>query len=304
MFSNASNYVHGVDYAFAVILGISLFFLITLTGAMIYFVIKFNKKKHPKAVQIKDSTWLEITWTTIPLILVLFMFYIGWQGFIPMRNSPSDAMHVNVIGKMWKWSFQYDGNKMSDTLVLPINKSVKLDLISKDVIHGFSIPSFRMKEDAVPGNKNYTWFIPGQLGDFDIFCSAYCGLDHSYMHTIVRILPQDEFDSWLANLPTQEMKDNPGLKLVEKNGCTACHSLDGSRVVGPSFKGIYGTSIDVLTNGKKRKVMVDSLYIKSSITDPDKDIADTYSAGIMKTYKGVLNDKDIQQINEYLKSLK
>lgn len=305
MFSNASNFVHGVDKAFLIIFGISLFFLVLLTTIMIVFVIKYNRKKNAKAVQIKDSSLLEFTWTTIPMILVLFMFYVGWEGFLPMRQAPKDAMHVKAIGKMWKWTFEYPGNKQSDTLILPINKAVKLDLISKDVIHGLFIPAFRIKEDVVPGKNNYTWFIPGELGDFDLLCSAYCGVSHSYMSAIVRIVPNEKYTNWLAALPVKKSEDNnEGFKLLEKNGCFSCHSVDGSKIVGPSFKGLYGSTIEVTSNGEKRKITVDDLYIKSSIYEPNKDIADGYQQGIMKSYTGIVKDKDIPKINEYLKTLK
>ena len=304
MFSNASNFVHGVDNAFLIILGISFFFLITLTGTMIYFVVRYNRKRNPHATQIKDSTLLEVTWTTIPLLLVLLMFYVGWAGFLPMRVVPKDAMHVKAIGKMWKYTFEYEGNKQSDTLVVPLNKAVKIDLVSTDVLHGFSIPAFRIKEDMVPYKKNYTWFIPGEKGDYDLFCTVYCGVSHSYMYGVVRVVDADYFDKWLAKLPVKKADTNLGFKTLEKNGCLACHSIDGSKLVGPTFKGLYGSSVEVSTAGTTHKVTADSTYIKSSILEPDKDIVTGYPQGVMKSYKGLLTDKDIELVNEYLKTLK
>lgn len=304
MLSNASNFVHGVDKAFLIISGISLFFLVTLTTLMITFVIKYNRKKNIKAVQVKDSAWLEVTWTAIPMILVLFMFYVGWKGFIPMRNAPKDAMVVKAIGKMWKWNFEYPGNKQSDIMVLPVNKAVKVDLVSLDVIHGFFIPAFRIKEDVVPGKNNYTWFIPGEQGDFDLLCSAYCGISHSYMSAIVRIVPEKVFQDWLAALPVKKVEDNQeGYKVLEKKGCFTCHSTDGTKAPGPSFKGIYGTEVEVLTDGIKRKVKVDENYIRTSIFDPNKDIVVDFPQGVMKSYLGIVTDKEISKINDYLKTL-
>ena len=304
MFSNASNFVHGVDNAFLIILGISLFFLITLTSIMIFFVVKYNRKRHPKAIQIKDSTWLEVTWTTIPLILVMLMFYVGWAGFLPMRVVPKDTMHVRVVAKMWKYTFEYEGNKESDTLFLPLNKPVKVDLFSKDVLHGFSIPAFRIKEDIVPYKNNYSWFIPGEKGDFDLYCTVYCGVSHSYMYTTVRVIEEADFKKWLAKLPVKKANTNKGLMVLEKNGCIACHSLDGAKSVGPTFKGFYGTTVDVISNGKPRKIKADEAYIKSSVYDPNSDVVSGYTAGIMNSYKGLISEKELQEINDYLKNLK
>jgi len=305
MYSNASNFVQGVDSAFIIITSISLFFLVSLTSVMIYFIFKYNRKKNVKAVQIKDSTWLEVTWTTIPILLVLYMFYIGWEGFLPMRQVPRDAMKVKAIGKMWKWSFEYPGNKQSDTLVLPINKPVRLDLISRDVLHGFSVHAFRIKEDVVPVKNNYTWFKPGELGDFDIFCTVYCGLNHSSMLGVIRVLPEAEFQKWLAKVPVKKTDNsNLGYKTLEKNGCFACHSIEGSKLVGPSFKGLYGNSIEVTTKGLSRKVKVDKEYIEKSVYEPDADVANGYTPGVMKSYKGIINQKDIELIDQYLKELK
>ncbi len=305
MFSNASNFVYGVDKAFLIIGGFSVFFLVAFTAIMIYFVIKYNRKRHPKAVQIKDSIILEATWITLPIILVLFMFYIGWEGFLPMRDVPKDAMQVTANARMWKWTFQYEGNKQSDTLVLPINKAVKVNLESKDVIHGFFIPAFRIKEDVVPGKHNYSWFIPGELGDFDLLCSAYCGVNHSYMSAIVRIVPQAEYDKWIEALPAKNAESsNPGYSLLEKNGCTACHSINGTKLVGPSFKGLYGSSVEVSTSGTVHKVVANEDYIKTSILDPNKDVVSGFPQSVMKSYKGIITDKEIQMLNEYFKTLK
>lgn len=305
MFSNASNFVQGVDFAFLFIVGISVFFLILLTGLMIFFVIKYNKNRHPKAEQVKDNMWMEATWTGIPLILVLVMFYFGWEGFLPMRQVPDNAMKVKAIGQMWKWTFEYEGNKQSDTLVLPINQPVKVDLVSTDVLHAFSVPAFRIKEDVVPVKNNYTWFIPGELGEFDLFCTVYCGLSHSYMNSIIKIVPQAEYDKWIAALPVKkDNSGNLGYKVMEKNGCLACHSVDGSKLVGPSFKGSYGSTIQVKTNGVARQVTFDDAYIETSINEPNKDISGEYPPGVMKSYQGTIKPEEMQQIKDYLKTLK
>ena len=299
----ASNFTEGVDLAFKVILGISLFFLVGITTVMLYFVYRYNRKRHPAAVQFKDNNILEITWITIPLILVLLMFYYGYVAFSPMRNVPSDAIPITVIGKMWVWNFEYEGGKQSPVLVVPLNKAVKLNLHSDDVIHSLYIPAFRIKEDVVPGKKNYMWFIAQQLGEYDVLCTVYCGLRHSYMETKTKVVSEAEFAAWLKALP-DKTNEPEGLTILKKNACTGCHSIDGTKIVSASFKGLYGKTEKVMTDGRERSVTVDDAYIKSSVYDPDKDILVGFQKGIMKPYKGIVTEDEITKIIDYLKTIK
>jgi len=125
MFSEASNFVKGVDTSLAVIMGISLFFLIGITAVMIYFVFRYNKKRNPVATNIEGDNRLEVIWTVIPTILVIIMFYYGWAGFKPMRQVPDDAMVIKAHAQMWAWSFEYENGKRSQNLIVPLNKAVK-----------------------------------------------------------------------------------------------------------------------------------------------------------------------------------
>src|SRR6056297_518874 len=261
--TQASNFVKGVDLTFLVILGISFFFLISLTILMIVFIYKYNRKRHPVAKQIKGSTKLEIVWTVIPLLLTLLMFYFGWAGYKPMTKVPDDAMEVTVYGRMWNFSFEYENGKRTDTLFLPKDKPVKLNLVAMDVLHSLYIPAFRVKQDMVPGKENnFMWFEPQKEGTYELFCAEYCGLQHSYMYSYVNVMEDTAFQSWIADT-TQVLAqdiDSPkatGKRIMQNIGCFACHSLDGSRLVGPSFKGIWGAEHTVVTDGEERQVTVD-----------------------------------------------
>jgi len=302
MYEGASNFSEGVDFTFKFIYAICLVFFVAITATMIWFVIRYNKKRHPKAIQIKDNTALEITWTIIPFILVLLMFYYGYINFAPERNVPANAMPVTVIAKMWTWSFRYEGNKEADTLVVPLYKPVKLNLTSLDVVHSLYIPAFRIKEDVVPGKNNYMWFIPQQPGIFNIVCTEYCGLRHSYMESAVKVVSEAEFATWLHSLPGPENIPE-GLAIIRKNACTGCHSLDGSKLVSVSFKGLFGKTEQVTTNGKEKQVTVDDQYIMTSIYDPAKDLVVGYP-NVMKSYKGIISVDEVKAIIEYMKTLK
>lgn len=311
MYSGASNLVTTTDNAFFLIIGISVIFFIGILATLIWFIVRYNKKKHPVAEQIHGSNTLEIAWTIIPLILVLIMFFYGWSGYSPVRHAPDDALKIEATARMWSWSFEYPNGVKTDTLYIPLDKPVVLDLISVDVIHSLYIPAFRIKEDMVPGRTNKMWFIGQKPGNYELFCAEYCGLSHSYMFTEVKVLEQAKYDAWMAQRTdtaaiATAMADPSvaGRRLIESNGCIACHSSDGSKLVGPSFKGIYGHTQAVVTNGQNREITVDDAYITKSIYEPDADVVEGYRKGQMVTYKNQLSDEDIKMIIEYLKTIK
>jgi len=295
--------VEGVDLSFMIIFGVSFFFLIGITAVMLFFVYKYNKKRHPKATQIDGSNTLEVIWTVIPLILVMVMFYYGYKGYAKMREVPEDAMNIKVISYMWDWDFEYENGKVSKDLYLPINKPVKLNLVSLDVVHSLYIPAFRVKEDVVPGTENYMWFIPQLEGEFVVLCTEYCGLRHSYMDAKAYTLSQEKFDEWLADFDP-EVKDPKGLELLRSNACIGCHSLDGSKLVGPSFKGLFGSEKTVIVNDIEKTITVDEEYLINSIINPNDEVVKGYAPNLMQSYKKIIADEDIQHIVDYLKTTK
>jgi len=204
MFNGASNFAKDVDFAFLFTLVVSVFFLVLITGLMIYFVIKYNRKRNPKATNVHSNVVLEITWTVIPTILVLIMFWYGWVGYVDMSEAPENTLNVDVTAQMWKWTFKYENGKTTDSLYVPINQPVKLNLHSLDVNHAFYIPKFRIKKDVYPNQNRMVWFEANELGDFDIACAEYCGLNHSYMYNKVKVIPQEDFTVWLNS----EVKDS------------------------------------------------------------------------------------------------
>ena len=199
MFSGPSNFVESVDTAFWVVMVISVFFLVVITFFMVYFVIKYNKKRNPKAKNIHGNISLEITWTVIPTILTLVMFWYGWVGYKYMSDAPEDSMVIEVTAQMWKWSFKYQNGVQSDTLYVPLKKNVRLNLNSLDVNHSFFIPAFRVKKDVIPNKKNYVWFNASEPGSYDIACAEYCGLNHWNMYNRVVVIPEQNFNFWLQN---------------------------------------------------------------------------------------------------------
>lgn len=191
--------VQGVDQAFWYILGISMILLFGITVVMVYFVVKYRRSVSPVASDIRDNYKLEIIWTIVPTLIALSMFYIGWNSYMGLRTVPKDAMKIEVSAQMFSWLFIYDNDKESENLlVVPVGKAIKLNIKSVDVIHSFFLPAFRIKVDAVKGMPTYAWFLADKVGEYDIQCAEYCGVNHSAMLAKLKIVSQAEFDAWLA----------------------------------------------------------------------------------------------------------
>ena len=206
MFDDVSNFVNSVDGTFLFTLIVSVFFLVLITVLMIFFVIKYSRKRNPKGTNIHGNMGLEIAWTGIPTILVLIMFWYGWQGYKEMVTIPEDAMPVNVTAQMWKWSFEYEDGKKTDSLYVPVNTPIKLILHSNDVNHSFFIPAFRLKKDVFPNRERVAWFIAKETGEYDIACTEYCGLNHSYMYSKIIVMNEDEFKNWMYSMNDEDLK--------------------------------------------------------------------------------------------------
>lgn len=192
------NPAQGVDQALWYILGISAVLLCGITVVMVYFVIRYRRSKNPVPSDIRDNYLLELTWTVVPTLIAMSMFYIGWKSYVGLREVPEDAIQIEVTGQMYSWLFLYDNDKETENeLVVPKGKAVKLNITSTDVIHSFYIPAMRIKVDAVKGLDTYAWFRADEVGEYDILCSEYCGVGHSEMIAVLKIVPEDEYLKWL-----------------------------------------------------------------------------------------------------------
>ncbi len=187
---------------------------------------------------------------------------------------------------------------------MPLGRPVKLAITSADVVHSLFIPAYRIKEDAVPGMETHLWFLPDEIGAYDLFCTEYCGPGHSGMITKVNVLSPEDFDTWYgsAEKPAASAHQAPdGAQLIQEKGCIACHSLDGSAKVGPTFKGLFGRKETVVASGKERTITVDEGYIMRSIKDPAADIAKGFPP-IMPAIP--MSDDEMRELVEHLKTLK
>jgi cytochrome c oxidase subunit II len=311
MFGGASSVSEKVDAVFLYIAALTIAFLVFITFLMITFVIRYRRSSGAKPEDIHGHTALELIWTGIPLLLFLSMFYYGWTNYRYLRDVPRDAMAIKVTARQWAWSFAYPNGRQTSELWVALGRPVRLDLHSLDVLHGFYVPAFRVKADVVPGKNNYTWFQATQLGDFDIECTVMCGVNHSYMLSKVHVIPERDFSAWYfgdsAEPPAlaQAAPSGPpdparGERAFRLKGCVACHSNDGSKLVGPTWKGLFGSRVTVLGARGETKVTADEDYIRRSIRHPPEEIVKGFAAQMPKAD---LTDGDEADLVAYIKSL-
>ena len=313
--NQASTSAQKSDVVFFYASGLSAAFLVFITVLMITFVIRYARKRHPKAAQIEGNVALEITWTLIPLVLFLTIFYFGWTNFEYTRHAPRDAMVVKVTARQWVWSFEYPNGKQTRELYAALDKPMKLELRSLDVVHGFFVPAFRLKADVVPGRTNTTWFQATQLGSFDVECTVICGVNHSAMLSKVVVVPEDDFKAWYfgaegtpepgkslrAAAPPALSSDTTAAALLEPKGCLACHSLDGTPRVGPTLLGLYGTQEEVRVDGTPRTVTVDDERLRRSILEPMREVVAGYPP-VMPTVP--MSPTEVSDVVGFIKTLK
>jgi cytochrome c oxidase subunit 2 len=303
------------DAVFFYVFGLSVAFLIFITALMIYFVVRYSKKRNPVASQIEGHVGLEILWTAIPLVLFLSIFYYGWTNYEYMNQAPRDAMAIKVTARQWSWSFEYPNGKQTKVLYAPLQKPMKMEVRSADVVHGFFVPSFRIKIDAVPSRTNTTWFQATKVGSYDIECTVICGVDHSLMLSKVIVVPEDEFKAWYfggedAPEPGRALRAAeahpdlkglpPGLAVLTAKGCLACHSVDGKPKVGPTLKAIYGREEQILVAGAMKSITVDDAYLRRSILAPMDQVVRGYPPAMPPTR---LTEQELNEVVGYIKGL-
>jgi cytochrome c oxidase subunit 2 len=297
-----------VDHLFQAVTGISIFFFTLITVLLVYFVWKYRARPgHTAQPSFDHNQRLEITWTVIPVIIVIWLFWEGFAGYLDLQTPPESAYEVQVLGQKWKWLFTYPNSVVDDDLHVPPDEPVRLVMTSQDVIHSLFVPEFRIKRDAVPGRYEKAWFQAPEPGEYQIFCAEYCGTSHSAMLAKVIVhRTRSEFQKWLEDagnfiekLPPEKLWEG-GQKLYNQRGCKQCHSIDGTAGIGPTFKGIWGHGQALAGGGN---AVVEENYVRESILNPQAKVVAGFEP-VMPTYQGRLKDKEITAIIEYLKTLK
>lgn len=326
----ASTIAPSVDFTFMVITWISYFFLALVTVLLVWFAWRYRVRgEHAEAVDgPTHGTFIEVTWTVVPTIIVVAIFFMGFKGYLQMNTPPQNAYQIDVTAAKWLWNFKYPNGAQSDDLYIPAGQPVRLVMRSEDVLHSLYIRDFRVKKDVVPGRYNVLWFQadnPTPEGKFHwLFCTEYCGTDHSNMNRKVHVLPEADFalwlqeqGQWLDKIPEDELYSKAAPKLFPR--CASCHSLDGSPGTGPSWgpsnglPAIWERTEKGLTKVDGGKPLSDLIgpgkeyetpesYLRASILRPGAHIVDGY-ANAMPTFQGQLNDRAIDALIGMMKRL-
>lgn len=300
----SSTIASEVDALFYFIFYTAVVLFAIVVGATIFFIVRYRRRGEYTTTSGKaHNTLLEIVWTVIPTILVVIVFIGGFKGYMRMNVLPKDAIEIKATGQTWFWTFDYpEGINSVNELVIPVGKPVKLLLSSKDVVHSFYVPDFRTKMDVLPNRYTITWFEATDTGKYDLYCTEFCGTGHSEMIGKVTVVTALEYDAWVeagsGAIEGESMRDY-GARLYASKACNTCHSVDGTPGVAPSFKGLYGR-IEVFADGSS--LTADENYMRESILDPNAKVVQGFGP-VMPTFQGILKDRDIDALIEFIKSV-
>jgi cytochrome c oxidase subunit 2 len=299
----ASTVAYEIDVLHYFVIGISMLGAVAVTVAVAVLLFMFRRRKgytpprHARHIPI----WVEATVIGGLLALFLVFWVVGFRQFVTLQTPPKNAIDVYVVGKQWMWTFAYpDGTATLADLYVPAGRPVRLIMTSRDVIHSFYVPQFRVKQDVVPGRSTFAWFEAKRPGIYQVLCTEYCGTEHSTMRGRVIALSDGDWARWAENRPGpgQDLASS-GARIAAERGCLRCHTVDGSPHLGPTWAGVYGSMIP-LSDGQQ--VRADEAYLTESMMDPTRKLRAGYTA-IMPSYLGLIEGGEVAALVEYIRSL-
>jgi len=304
--AQASTQAVYIDQLFQIHIKLISFLFSLIVVILFYSLIVFRKKKGETGdgAYITGNTNLEIIWTVIPIMIVIYLAYVGAYTLGEVRQIDQSALQVKVTAGQWYWQFAYPDYSIStNELYLPLNRQVDLQMTSKDVIHSFWVPEFRVKQDIVPGQTTELRITPTIAGDYKVRCAELCGASHAYMEGLVRVVNQVDFDAWVKTQQSTAVQDPVlrGQQLVNQYGCTTCHSQDGSQKIGPTWLHLADSKVP-LAGGKS--VTADKAYLVSSILEPNLDVVKGFPSSVMPSFKDTLDQTQVEAIVAFIQSLK
>ena len=306
----ASTAGAATDGLFHFILWLCVFFAVLIFALLVVFVVKYRHRPgERKDSHAGHSLTLELTWTIIPTLLTVVIYYYGFRGYLNLSVEPPNAYEITATGQMWKWTFTYPNGHQDEELHVPAGMPVRVVLASQDVIHSLSIPDLRVKKDVVPGRYNRIWFEaekkPGaQPDEHQVYCAAYCGTQHSAMLTHAYVHEPADFKQWLIDATARDMNMPPvelGAKLHKTKGCATCHTVDGSPSTGPTWSNMFGSTVP-LADGST--VLADEAYVRESVYQPQAKVHQGFGPpSQMPSFQGLVNERELGGLIAYMKSI-
>ena len=299
----ATDYVARLEKLEEFLIVISFIACLLVTLAFVYFAFRFRRKKSAEegSASQHHNLSLEVIWSFIPFVIFMLVFAWGWLLYTDVRTAPKDSLEIQVYGQQWSWEFVYkNGRKTTNEFFVPKGRPVKLIMTSRDVIHSFYIPTFKIKQDVVPGMYTYLWFSANHEGKFQVFCTEFCGSGHSNMVAKLNVVSVEDWENWLESDPYK------GLSLAQigqkafQGRCTVCHKTTKEKLIGPGLAGLFNTK-RALEEGSV--VLADENYLRESILNPGAKIAKGY-LNQMTPFAGLLSEEELSGLIEYIKSLK
>lgn len=297
----ASTVAGDIDSLFYFVYWVSVVFFIGVVGAMTYFAVRYRRRSpHDRPEPVHESKLLEVAWIVVPTILVLIVFTWGFKSFMTLSVSPPGSYEITVRAQKWSWTFEYPNGVISaGELHVPVGRPVRLNMSSSDVLHSFFIPAFRVKQDIVPDRYSSIWFEATKQDTFQAYCTEYCGTQHSGMLAKVVVHSQDDFNTWLqeSGIDPDASPAERGKIIFEQRACNSCHSVDGSRIVGPTMLGLFGSQRQ-FEDGTS--ATADENFIRESILDPMAKVAQGYPPAMAPVF-GDLTAEDMDNLIAYIK---
>lgn len=317
----ASTAAPGIDLLHMCVIGTTMVGATFVFLLAIYFLLRYRRRPgHELAPLLTTPLGTEIAIIAALQVSFLVFWVVGAAQYNRLMTPPADAMPIYVTAKQWMWKFSYpDGRSSMDIMTVPVHRKIKLVMTSRDVIHSFYVPAFRLKHDVVPGRYYTAWFEATFPGTFDLECAEYCGLDHSRMLGKIQVLAQGDYQRWLESHPVQTLHsadtpDEPpgvsgdeasdladaGRAVAARRGCLNCHTLDGQPHIGPTWAGLLGSSVK-LADGTS--VVADDAYLTRSMMDPQAQIVDGFKP-VMPSFRGILAPPEVAALLELMKVLR
>src|SRR3974390_2152742 len=294
----ASSTAGNVDALFIFLGIVSALMTLLIFTAVLYFAARYRRQKDVLAEQIEGSTPLEITWSIIPLGVFMVIFLWGAVVYFKGRTPPRDSTEVYVVAKQWMWKLEHaEGQREINELHVPVGRDVKLIMTSQDVIHSFFVPEFRIKQDVVPGRYTVTWFRATKPGSYHLFCTQYCGTQHSGMIGTVEVMEPAQYEAWMSGGSGGPLSAS-GEKIFAELGCATCHLTD-SQGRGPNLQGVFGKPVQ-LEDG--RLITADENYLRESILDPVAKVVKGFKP-VMPTFQGLVSEEQLNALVAYVKAL-